>query len=146
MTPRQIRLLEELRKNSRRSLTDIGMNTEIPLSSVFKMVRKLECDEIIEKHITLVDFGKIGYPLKVAIFIKTKHKEGMQDYLKDHPNLNTLLRISGDYNCYAEMLFKDMAEYQDFIDGLDDNEIVQKISTHFLTDVKQEVFKIGSEE
>ena len=109
---------------------------------------KTQCvkrNQIITRHVPLLDFRETGYPLKLGVFIRTNQKEEVKDYLSSHPNLNTLLRISGDYDYYAEILFRDMADYQDFRDELDKTGNVTKISANFLTDVKLEVFEVQGE-
>jgi len=146
MKPREIRLVNELRKHSRRSLTEIGENIDMPLSTVFRAVDKLCKGQIIKRHICLVDFSKLRFPYKAGIFIATNRKDELKGYLAGHPNLNTLLRLSGDYDFYVELIFKDMTALEDLADELREMEIIKKVSMHFLTDVEQEGFKIGGDE
>jgi len=142
MKERDLRLVNELRKNSRRSLTAIGMNIHMPLGTVFKAVNRLYKGQVIMKDTCLIDFAKLGFPLKIGVFIRTNAKDELKKSLEDHPNLNAFLRLSGDYDYYAEFLFKDMVSYKDLIDELNDSELVKKMSTHFLADVKQEEFNV----
>ena len=141
MTQRETKIVNELRKNSRKSLTDISRNTETHLSTTFKIVKRLE-NTTIKKYTCLIDFTKLGYPFKIGLFLKADDKTELKKILENHPNLNTLFRLSGDYDYYAEFLFKDMAGFQDFLDELN-SELVEKMGMHFITDVKQEEFKIG---
>jgi len=145
MKEREIRLVNEFRKNSRRSLTNIGMNIDMPLSTVFKAVNRLYKGQVITKNICLIDFAQMGFPYKLGIFLTTGKKDELKKFLAEHTNLNTLLRLSGDYDFYVELIFKDMAGLQDFADELKDMQLIKKISIHFVTDVKQEEFKIGGE-
>lgn len=142
MKQREVRLVDELRKNSRRSLTEIGYKTGIHLSTVFKGVKKVQ-GRIITKHTCLVDFAKLGFPLKVGVFLSTNKINELKDFLESQPNINSLVRLSGDFAFYAEFLFKDMVSYQDFMDELEDLSIIKNISAHFITDIKREEFKIG---
>jgi Lrp/AsnC family leucine-responsive transcriptional regulator len=143
MNERDVRLVNEMRKNSRRSLTNIGMNIDMPLGTVFKAVNRLYKGQVIIKDTCLIDFAKIGFPLKIGVFIKTNAKDELKKSLEDHPNLNAFLRLSGDYDYYAEFLFKDMTAYKDLMDELNDSEMVKKMSPHFVTDFKQEEFRMG---
>jgi Lrp/AsnC family transcriptional regulator for asnA, asnC and gidA len=142
MKERKIRLLNELRTNCRRSLTEIGKIIGMPLSTVFKAVDELCKGLIITKHACLVDFAKLCFPYRAGIFIEANRKDGLKNFLAEHPNLNTLLRLSGDYDFYAEFIFKDMTDFEDFADKLRGLEMINKISTHFVSDVKREEFKI----
>ena len=143
MKPREIRLVNELRKNSRRSLTEISHNADMPLSTVFKAVNRVYKGQVITKNICLIDFAQLGFPYKLGIFLTTGKKEELKKFLTEHPHINTLLRLSGDYDFYAELIFKDMAGLQDFADELKELEIARKMGMHFVTDVKQEEFQIG---
>jgi len=146
MKPREIRLVNELRKNSRRSLTEISHNADMPLSTVFKAVSRLYKGQVITKNICLINFAQLGFPYKLGIFLTTNKKDELKKFLTEHPNINALLRLSGDYDFYVELIFKDMAGLQDFADELKELEIAKKISMHFITDVKQEEFQIGKKE
>ena len=145
MKGREIRLINQLRKNSRRSLTKISIDAGMPLTTAFKILKRLE-GRTIRKNICLVNFAQLGYAFKVCIFLSTNSKDELKNLLTDQPNINTFLRLSGDFDYYAEFLFKDMAGYKDLIDELNDSELVKKMSIHFVTDVKKEEFQIGKEE
>ena len=126
MKQNKIRLLNELRRDSRRSLTEISIRTGIPLSSVFKILARLE-KELICRYAAFVDFTKLGYPLKTGVFLKAAIKNELEDFLSRNPSLNTFLRVSGEYDYFAELLFRDMKDCQDFIDSLKDNELIKKL-------------------
>lgn len=142
MKQREIRLVNELRKNCRRALTEIGRSIGMPLSTVFKAVDRLCKEQIITKHTCLADFKRLRFPYKAGVFIEANRKDGLKNFLAEHPNINTLLRLSGDYDFYAELMFKDMTDFEDFADELRGLEMINKISAHFVSDVKQEEFKI----
>jgi Lrp/AsnC family leucine-responsive transcriptional regulator len=144
--PNDIRLLNEIRKNSRASLTEFATNTDIPLSTVFKKVIRLEKSGVISRHLALIDFEKVGHPFKVGVFLSTNERDELEDYLKEHQSINTLIKLSGTYDYYAEMVFRDMGEYQEFEHAIKNLKIIKRNKIHFLTDVKQEAFKIPIEE
>jgi Lrp/AsnC family leucine-responsive transcriptional regulator len=145
MKEREIKLVNELRKDSRRSLTDLSKATDTPLSTVFKKFERLYQQGIIKKHACLIDFGMLGYPVKAGILISTHNKDEMKEFLSGHPNVNTLLRLSGDYDFYAELVFENMLRLQDFTEELEGQAIVKKTAVHFVEDVKQEEFKLGEQ-
>ena len=140
MNEKVISLVNELREDSRRSLTEISCKAGIPLSTAFKMLRRTE-GEMIIKNTCLIDFARLGYPLKIGLFLGTGNKRELISLLTNHLNLNSFFRLSGDYDYYAELFFKDLAGFQDFIEEISD--IVKKVSVHFVADIEQEVFKIG---
>ena len=144
--PNDIRLLNEIRKNSRASLTEFAANIDIPLSTVFKKVIRLEKTGVISRHLALIGFEKVGYPFKVGVFLSTNHRDELEDYLKSHQSINTLIKLSGSYDYYAELIFKDMGEYQEFEHAIKNLKIIKANKIHFLTDVKQEAFEIPGDE
>lgn len=142
-----INILNEVRKNCRRSLTEIGIATDTPLSTVFKRFERLHKRDIIKKHACLVDFALLGYPVKVGIFLSTNEREHAKQFLTDHPNVNTLFRLSGDCDFYAELVFENMLRFEDFSEELVSSGIVKKMTTHFIhEDAMLEDFKIGEQE
>jgi Lrp/AsnC family leucine-responsive transcriptional regulator len=144
MTKRLNKLINALRNNSRSSLTEMSIETDIPITTIFKMLKNLEGSGIITKHISLMDFAKLGYPLKIGIFLRADKKDKLTAFLDKQPNLNTLLKTSGNYNFYAEMLFKDMLEYHNLIETLENSGLTKGSEAHyFIADIKQEAFRIG---
>jgi DNA-binding Lrp family transcriptional regulator len=141
----QMRLIDELRKNSRQSLTSISEKTSIPLSTVFKQVGRLHGKGIIVRDVSLLDFSLLGFPVRIGVFIKASERSELREFLEEHPSINTLLRLSGDYDFYAEMVFQNMLKYEDFAEELNRFD-TKSMSTHFLNDVKQEEFKLGEKE
>jgi DNA-binding Lrp family transcriptional regulator/DNA-directed RNA polymerase subunit M/transcription elongation factor TFIIS len=139
MRPRELRLLAKLRENSRRSLTQLAIRVKMPLSSAFKIVLKLE-REVITKYTALLDFARIGFPIKLGVFVSTHDRKKVSEYLSGCPYLNTLLRLSGDYDFYAELVFSEMCLCQDFLDDFMNNKDVRETMVHFLTDIRQEEF------
>ncbi len=140
-----ISLVDEVRKDSRRTLTDLAKATDTPLSTVFKKFERLQQEGIIKKHACLIDFGMLGYPIKAGILISTHNKDEMKQFLSEHPNMNTLLRLSGDYDFYAELVFENMLRLQDFTEELEEQGIVKKTAVHFVEDVRLEEFKLGEQ-
>lgn len=145
MKGKEIRLIKELRKNSRQSLTSISDKTGVPLATVFKHVDKLHGKNVIVKDTSLVDFSQLGFPIKIGVFIRAGDKNEVRKFLEEHSSINSLLRLSGDYDFYAELVFENMLRYQDFAEELDRFE-TKSMSMHFLEDIKQEEFKIGEQE
>ena len=145
MKGKEIRLIRELRKNSRQSLTSISDKTGVPLATVFKHVGKLHGKNVIVKDTSLVDFSQLGFPVKIGVFIRASDKNEVRKFLEEHRSINTLLRLSGDYDFYAELVFENMLRYQGFAEDLDKFE-TKSTSMHFLEDIKQEEFKIGEQE
>jgi Lrp/AsnC family leucine-responsive transcriptional regulator len=141
MPEREIKLINELRKDSRSSLTALSMKLGIPITTTYKVLKRIEKNRLVTKHVTLMDFAKLGYALKLGIFLKASDKDKLKAFLKNHENLNTLQRISGDCDFFAEMIFADMAECYNFIDETEKLTTKKGTESHyFLNAIREEAF------
>ncbi len=140
-------ILNHLRKNSRKSLAVISRETGIPVSTIFDKIAKLERG-IIKKYTTLVDFSKIGYNLRINFMIKSSdnNKNALKGFLESNPHVNTLLRINNGYDFYAEMVFKEMSELENFKENLQKMGIKETQEHCIIEDVKKEEFLARDEE
>lgn len=144
MNTQELNILQELRKNARRSLTEIGNVTEVPLSSVFKKVAKLE-RRFIQKYVSLVDFNQLGWNIKVSLVLKAKERELLKEFLLEHPNVNSLYRISQSFDFLVETVFANMLEFEDFLEKMNDLVSDKKIF-HIIEDIRKEDFALSENE
>jgi DNA-binding Lrp family transcriptional regulator len=139
ITKKETVLLKHLRENSRKSLVSISKETDIPVSTLFDVLKRLESNIII-KHVSLVDFSKIGYGLKVNFVIKSRNKQGLREFLEKHASINSLSSLINGYDFYAEGIFKDLKEMTDFKEEIEQFGI-EKIDEIFIIDeIKREGF------
>lgn len=141
MKHEDLKVLDELRKNSRISLTDISGKTNIPLSTVFKKVVKLE-KHLINKYISLIDFNKMGSGIRINLVIQSKDRQSLHDFLIEHPNVNSLYRISQNFDFLIETVFPNMLEFENFLEALQDK-ISNKKIFHIIEDLKIEEFMLA---
>lgn len=138
MKPDEWIILQELRKDARRSLTEISYATDIPLSSVFKKVNKLE-KNLIRKYVTLVDFIPLGFSIRVNLVLKSKQRENLRKFLSEHPNVNSLYRISQGFDFLVETIFPSMLGLENFLEEID-NLVSDKKIFHVIEDIRMEDF------
>lgn len=130
-------LLKHLRNDSRQSLAKIGKMTGVPVSTLYDGLRRLE-SRIIKRHISLLDFSKLGYNIKVNFAIKSKNRDFLKQHLLDSINVNSLYSLlNNDFDFYAECLFRDMKELTDFKEDLSD-EISSLKQFFIIDDIKRE--------
>lgn len=104
MKEKDRKILEELRKNGRASLTNISAETNIPVSTVFDRVQKLE-QKIITRYATLIDPKYFRYSLR-SIFITRK--------VPDSKNINSVFALSVPNTYAISAYFRDIQEYKAF--------------------------------
>lgn len=144
MKPQELRILQELRKNSRRSLTDISDKTSIPLSTVFKKVDKFEKD-LVRRYVSLIDFNMLGWSIRINLVLKSKDRESLKKFLSEHKNVNSLCRISQGFDFFVETVFPSMLEFENFMEELNDKVSDKKIF-HIIEDLRKEDFVLIEDE
>ncbi len=114
---RELEILKQLRKNSRKNMVDISRETAIPLSTVFDKLYAIE-ETYIKKFVALVDFSKLGYNLKTLVTVKAKKPEELKGFLKEHKNVNSVFRLKGECDFLIEGIFSSIKQMDSFIDKL----------------------------
>jgi Lrp/AsnC family transcriptional regulator, leucine-responsive regulatory protein len=139
LTKHDIRLMHSLRENSRSSLAKISKDTGIPVSTLFDRLRKLE-NSIITRHVTLLDFNKIGYGLRVHYTLSTKDKKYALEFLEEKRSINSLFRMTNGSDFHIDCIFRDMKEMTDFKEELlqQNIDIVQEL--FIIEELKREGF------
>jgi DNA-binding Lrp family transcriptional regulator len=144
MKAKDLKILQELRNNSRRSLTEIGTVTNVPLSTVFKKVDKLE-KGLIKKYVSLIDFSFIGFSIRVSLVLKSKDRESLRKFLLEHPNVNSVYRTSQDFDFFVETIFPDMLGLEGFMEELNGMVSDKKIF-HVIEEIRKEDFNFLKDE
>ena len=140
----ELLILLELRKNSRASLADISRITNIPASTVFDKLGNLN-KKAIKKHVSLFDFSKLGYNLRVGYFIKAKDKDKLREYLSSHRSVNTIYKTSNGYDFFVDAVFKNFKENHDFKEKLQEFDLENLQEHHIVDEIKHEGFLTDKE-
>ncbi len=136
---KELLILSELRKNSRQSLAEISRKTNIPISTVFDKLIKLD-KLIIKKNVSLFNFDKMGYGIKVNFIVKCKKKQEIKDFLLNKTNVNSVYGINNGSDFIIECLFKTMCELELFKEELADFGIEDLKEHHIIEEIKREDF------
>ena len=84
---KELLILNHLRGDSRKSLAEISRNTGIPISTVFDKLVWLE-KKVINRYVSLLDFQKIGYGIKVNMLFKiNKDFTEFKKFLMNHKKM-----------------------------------------------------------
>tara|TARA_Y100000310_G_scaffold287358_1_gene312191 strand:- start:2990 stop:3457 length:468 start_codon:yes stop_codon:yes gene_type:complete len=137
---KDLRIYAELRKDARKSLTNISKATKLPISTVFD---KLKYDRAVKKYTALVDFTDFGFSTKVMMMIalpKEKRKEA-KTFLCKHQNTNSVFKINHNYDFMIEAVFKHIKHLEDFVDVLENKFQLQRVDIHHIIyDIQRETF------
>jgi Lrp/AsnC family transcriptional regulator, leucine-responsive regulatory protein len=140
MNKKDKKILTELRKDARISLTKLSKITGIPISTIFERIRKQE-EDLILKYTSIIDFTKLGYLTRATIVLKIKleNREELKEYLYNHPCVNSLFKINNGYDYMIEGVFKQLKDMEYFIENLEKKfKIEEKKSFYIIEDYKRE--------
>ena len=140
MKPVDIKILQHIRQNARTNLTTISKKTGIPVSTIFDRLKAHE-QTFVMKFTALLDFAKLGYPVRANIFLKVdpKSREAIKAYLYAHNRVNNLYRINNGYDYAAECVFVNIKEVEEFIEALEMQfKILDKHVFHIIDDIARE--------
>jgi len=146
MNPKYSQLLTHLRDNSREKLTSISKKTNIPISTLFDMLKELQGD-LITKSTVLLNFHKLGYHTRAQVFLRVnkEHKEKLKKYLYYHHNINTIYKINNNWDFIIETVHKNIKDLDQFLEELYKKFKVEKKEIHYLIDeVKKEGFMVNN--
>lgn len=141
MKPRHKALLGLLRECSRISLTQLSIKSKIPLSSVYKAVERIKADYDV-RFVALPDFPKIGFPFRLVVLLKANNRDNLKEFLLQNGNLNTLCRLSGEFDFHADLIFPNMEDCQGFMDSLEGCKDVKRAKSFLCMLLSQEAFRL----
>jgi len=114
------KILYELQENCRQTIAEIAKKTRLPRDVVVYRIKKLEETGVIERHHTMLNHSKLGYPLYVYVCfscynIKTEEETKFINYLKGHKQIIYVAKNSGKYDFTIGVCAKDYKQFDDII-------------------------------
>jgi len=137
LTKEEFVVLSHLRRNSRKSLTALSADLDMPAAAIYSIMNRLKNEGIIKKHYSLLDFQKLGFGVRVGLFFKTKNGR-LISYLSKHPNVNSIFKLTGDYDYMVDTVFKDFTEYESFKDKFEQFNVIKVNEHYILEELKKE--------
>ncbi len=96
-----IRILRQLQKNARASLSDIGQKINLSVSAVGERVKKLEASGVISRYVAILDGNHFHKELTAIMFISLENPSFIEKFLQFVQNENDILEchyIAGNYD------------------------------------------------
>lgn len=143
ITKKDAEIISYLRNNARNKITIISKAINSPATTIYDKVKSHEKKGIIKKSVALIDFAKIGYSSTAFIALKANgmQRNELQQFLAEHPNVNSLYRTGIDNDFVAECIFSDQAVLQDFIESIQQNFNIDSPKVYsIIQEIKKEDF------
>jgi len=125
--------------NSRKTLAQISKETGISISTLFDTLKRLE-KNVITRHVSLIDFTKVGYGIKVFYTIQAQQKDDLKQFLLKAPNVNNLFTLSNKHDLCAECIFEDLRDMANFKEELENFQINNLQESFIVEELKKEGF------
>lgn len=117
LQPKDRLIIEELRKDSRRKLTQLSEQTRIPVSTLHDRLKKLRQNNQV-RLVTLPDYKRLRMPLQSWVLLDAPDREAAREHLAHHPHVNTVLLVNNGADFAVQAVFSDFADYDAFLEEL----------------------------
>jgi DNA-binding Lrp family transcriptional regulator len=131
-------ILTNLRNDSRTSLAEISRKHQVPVPTLYQTLQRLENSGIIHRHASMLDFRAIGFNTRVAMAIKAEKKQDLLKHLSNCQNINSLHKVTNDFDFFAEGVFRNLADYERFKESLEPFRLKRFIEHHIVEELKRE--------
>ncbi|MEK6867829.1 MAG: winged helix-turn-helix transcriptional regulator, partial [Nanoarchaeota archaeon] len=130
---RDMKLFSTLRQNGRMSLTEISRETNIPVSTIYERLRGYY-GNIIKRYTILLDFTKLGYGVRVSLFLKVNNnqREKLLKYFQMQDNVNNAYRINNCFDILCEAVFIDMSAAEQFSKDIEQKFHTSKVQLFYI--------------
>jgi len=114
------KILELLQNDSKLTIREIASQLNLSTTPIFDRIKRLEKNEIILKHVVLLDRNKVGKRLTsfVHIAIKDHSLTMVKEFTRTITSYDEVMEcynISGEYDYMVKIIVADMEEYNEFL-------------------------------
>lgn len=123
-------ILSELLKNARQPFSKIAKKLGVATQTVIRRYNLMKKNQIVYASIR-IDTKKLGYVGVAHLFIKTlsgTKTSGTINELKQTPGVFIVSTALGDYDAYAELMFKSFIDFSEKIKLIKKYKNIQKLS------------------
>ncbi len=135
------KILRLLSEDSRQSYRDLAKQLDISHVSVSNKVKALEEKGVIKGYTTVIDPDMMNYyPLCLRISASQGGNLSIiGDKVADYPDINVVMRVSGDCELLALAMCKDRETALELLDSINEIDGIAKAESHIVL----EAVKIG---
>ena len=109
-------ILRILQTDATRSLDSIAEEMSLSLNTVWRRVRRLEEQKILERRVALIDNEKVGLPLTVIVGLRTDEHSAewaktLRQTVANIPEIVEFYRLAGEVDYILKLMVADVAHY-----------------------------------
>jgi len=136
MDSKDIKIIEQLKNNSRASVRDIAKTTNIRPSTVHQRITKLKESGLIEKFTIKLNNKLASENFIVFMFVSTEQDLDSTIFKDNH--IKEVFGITGEYDLLFKLKFKDVEDFNKYILELRKKTGVKKTITMVATTTLKE--------
>ena len=135
-----LKIIKELRKDSRLSYREIARRLDVAVGTAQSRIRELEKNKVIQRYHAEIDYSKLGYGLAavIAMNIDLKKAADLEKTLMKNRNVFGLYLVTGDFDMFLAVRFKNSKELNDFIHRISDHPAIKKTTTFLVLKTEKE--------
>ncbi|GAE30499.1 Lrp/AsnC family transcriptional regulator [Halalkalibacter hemicellulosilyticus] len=136
-------ILDELNRNSRLSMSELGRRVHLSSPSVTERVRQMESFGIIKSYTLEIDYHQLNLPIQCIIEATVKNGDyaSFKRLIQTFPNVEFCYRIAGNACFMLKMHFETFSQAEQFIEDV--NPYAQTV-THFIFSQVPTITKVSS--
>lgn len=112
-------ILDILQSDCKKSMREIAKLTQLPISTVFTRVKKLENKGIIQGYKAKLNREKLGYKILAFILVSYKPTKLTQEEvarkISQHPQVQEVHIIAGEWDILIKVVEKSIENLGDFV-------------------------------
>jgi len=114
-------ILAELQRDSRLTMQELGERVGMSSSAVWRRVKSLEEDGVIDRYAVLVNPRKAGFGLSSVVHVslarhERSHVENFVREVRRHPEVLECFATSGEADFHLRVVVEDIDAYNRFLD------------------------------
>jgi DNA-binding Lrp family transcriptional regulator len=135
-------ILQELRKNCRRSYREIARCIDISPAALIERMKKLEKNGFLKGYVASVDFLKLGYEFMgiVQISIEPGYLLETQEKISKFRGVYAVYDITGEFDSIAFVIAKTRNEFSALIKKILSTPHVKRTNTNVVLNVVKDPF------
>ncbi len=130
-----LKLIQLLQQNARMTNIELAEKLNTSEATVRRRTNNLVERGYIRAFSALLDFNKIGNPVKANIVanVKKDKLEQVADNLVKFENVHMVCQTMGKHNLFCETYFNNISELQDFTEKILQDESVENLEYYIVT-------------
>jgi DNA-binding Lrp family transcriptional regulator len=133
-------ILNLLILDSKLSYRDIAKKVKVSVATIMNRIKRLEKEKVIKRHVTIIDYDKIGYDVEVMIEVRISKGKlfNVEKEIAHHPNVFGVYDLTGDFDAAILARFKNRKGMDTFLKKLQTYDFVERTNTRIILNTIKE--------